>query len=76
VSSGTDLCEELIILPEEFYQLCVRRCLSYIHFKNDEAVFRIGSQRHEEDKTPVELVLEKMKCVICNSSIVHVLLSQ
>jgi len=46
VLSGRGLCDELITRPEESYRLrCVVVC-DLENLKNEEAMTRIGSQRH------------------------------
>ena len=51
VLSGTGLCDELITRPEEFYRLwCVVVC-DLENLKNEEAMTRVGSQRHSKKKT-------------------------
>ena len=46
--SGRGLCEELITHPEEFYLLwCVVVC-DPENLVNEEAMTRIGSQRHKK----------------------------
>jgi hypothetical protein len=50
VLSGRGLCDELITRPEESYQLwCVFVC-DLETFKNEEAMTRVGSQRHRKKK--------------------------
>ena len=52
VLSGRGLCDELITRPEESYRLwCVVVC-DLENLKNEEAMTRVGSQRHK--KNPVE----------------------
>ena len=47
VLSGRGLCDELITRPEESYRLwCVVVC-DLENLKNEEAMTRIGSQRHK-----------------------------
>jgi hypothetical protein len=47
--SDRGLCDELITLPEETYRLrCVDVC-DLENLKNEEAMTRIGSQRHKEN---------------------------
>ena len=49
--SGRGLCDELITRPEESYRLwCVVAC-DLENLKNEEAMTRVGSQRHK--KKPV-----------------------
>jgi len=48
VLSGRGLCDELITRPEESYRLwCVVVC-DLENLKNEEALTRIGSQRHKK----------------------------
>ena len=48
--SGRGLCDELIIRPEESYRLwCVVVC-DLESLKNEEAMTRVGSQRHSKKK--------------------------
>jgi len=48
VLSGRGLCDELIIRPEESYRLwCVVVC-DLENLKNEEAMTRVGSQRHRK----------------------------
>jgi hypothetical protein len=55
VLSGSGLCDELITRPEESYRLwCVVVC-DLENLKNEEAMIRVGSQRHKK-KHPVTLV--------------------
>src|SRR5215470_11817318 len=50
VLSGRGLCDELITLPEESYRLwCVVVC-NLENLVNEEAMTRVGSQRHREKK--------------------------
>ena len=49
--SGRGLCDELIPRPEEFYRLCcVVVCDLVENLKNEEAMTRVGSQRHSKKK--------------------------
>ena len=50
VLSGRGLCNELITRPEESYRLwCVIVCnLENKNLKNEEAMTRVGSQRHRK----------------------------
>jgi len=50
VLSGRGLCDELITRPEESYRLwCVVVC--YLeNLKNEEAITRVGLQRHRKKK--------------------------
>ena len=53
VFAGRGLCDELITRPEESYRLwCVVVC-DLENFKNEEAMTRIGSQRHSKKKKPL-----------------------
>jgi len=48
VLSGRGLCDELITRPEEFYWLwCVAVC-DLENLVNEEAMTRVGSQRHRK----------------------------
>jgi len=50
VLSGRGLCDELITRPEESYRLrCVVVC-DLENLKNEEAMTRVGSQRHKKKK--------------------------
>ena len=50
VLSGRGLCDELITRPEESYRLwCVVVC-DLENLKNEEAMTRVGSQRHSKKK--------------------------
>ena len=50
VLSGRGLCDELITRPEEYYRLwCVVVC-DLENLKNEEAMTRVGSQRHRKRK--------------------------
>jgi len=54
--SGRGLCDELITRPEESYRLwCVVVC-DLENLKNEEAMTRVGSQRHskKKKKTPTD----------------------
>jgi hypothetical protein len=47
--SGRGVCDELITLPEESYRLwCVFVC-DLENLKNEEAMTRVGSQRHKKN---------------------------
>ena len=51
VLSGRGLCDELISGPEESYRLwCVVVC-DLENLKNEEAMTRVGSQRHSRKKS-------------------------
>jgi len=51
VLSGRGLCDELITRPEESYRLsCVVVC-DLENLKNEEAMTRVGSQRHRKKNT-------------------------
>jgi hypothetical protein len=48
VLSGRGLCDELITRPEKSYRLwCVVAC-ELENLKNEEAMTRVGSQRHSK----------------------------
>ena len=46
VLSGRGLCEELITRPEESYRLWCAVVCDLENLKNEEAMTRVGSQRH------------------------------
>ena len=48
VLSGRGLCDELIARPEESYRLWCVVCVWSTNLKNDEAMTRVGSQRHKK----------------------------
>jgi len=53
VLSGRGLCDELVTRPEESYRLwCVVVCDLEI-LKNEEAMTRVGSQRHSKKKNAI-----------------------
>jgi len=53
VLSGRCLCNELLTRPEESYRLwCVVVC-DLVNLKNEEAMTRVGSQRHKKKKLKV-----------------------
>jgi hypothetical protein len=55
VLSGRGLCYELITRPEESYQLwCVIVC-DLENLRNQEAMTRVGSQRHSKKKSLCDL---------------------
>jgi len=55
VSSGRGLCDELITRPEESYRLwCVVVC-DLENLVNEEAMTRVGSQRHKKKKIHEDL---------------------
>jgi len=63
--SGRGLCDELIILPEESYRLwCVVVC-DLENLKNEEAMTRVGSQRHGKTKH-ISFVSLKSETISCN----------
>jgi hypothetical protein len=56
VLSGRGFCDELIIRPEESYRLrCVVVC-DLENLKNEEAMTRVGSQRHKKKANKVVLL--------------------
>jgi len=60
VLSGGGLCDELITRPEEAYRLwCVVVC-DLENLVNEEAMTRVGSQRHRKKKNQLSLL-----CYIC-----------
>ena len=48
VLSGRGLCDELITLPEESYRLWCVVVFDLENLKNEEAMTRVGSQRHSK----------------------------
>jgi len=50
VLSGRGLCDGLITRPEESYQLCCIVMCDLENLKNEEAITRVGSQRHRKKK--------------------------
>ena len=55
--SGRGLCDELITRPHESYRVwCVVVC-DLEHLKNEEAMTRVGSQRHSKKKKKKDDVL-------------------
>ena len=46
--SGRGLCDELITRPEESYRLCCVVVCDLENPKNEEAMTRVGSQRHRK----------------------------
>jgi len=56
VLSGRGLCDELITRPEESYQMrCVVVC-DLENLKKEEAMTRVGSQRHSRKKNSVSVL--------------------
>ena len=54
VLSGRGLCDELITPPEESYRMwCIVVC-DLDNLKNEEAMTRVGSQRHQQKKNICE----------------------
>ena len=73
VLSGRGLCDELITRPEESHRLwCVVVC-DLENLKNEEAMTRVGSQRHSPKKKmsmqAVTLVLTIFVLNICKTSL-------
>jgi len=50
VSSGRGLCDELITRPEESYRLWCVVVYDLENHKNEEAMTRVGSQRHSKKR--------------------------
>jgi hypothetical protein len=48
VLSGRGLCDELITGPEESYRLWYVFVCNIKYLKNEEAMIRVGSQRHSK----------------------------
>ena len=64
VLSGRGLCDKLITRPEDSYRLwCVVVC-DLENLKNEEAMTRVGSQRHRKKKV---LSCSVQTILICNS---------
>jgi hypothetical protein len=58
VLSDRGLCDELITRPEESYRLwCIVVC-DLENVKNEEAMTRVGSQRHKKKHTIKLLIIE------------------
>ena len=53
--SGRGLCDELITRPEESYRLCCVVVCDIENLKNEEAMTRVGSQRHSKKKKVVSV---------------------
>jgi hypothetical protein len=49
VLSGRGLCDELITRPEDFYRLWYVVVCDLENLKNEEAMTRVGSQRHNKN---------------------------
>ena len=54
--SGRDLCDELITRPEESYRLWFVIVYDLENLKNEEAMTRVGSQRHKKKTFNGQLV--------------------
>jgi hypothetical protein len=69
VLSGRGLCDELITRPGESYRLwCVVVC-DLKNLKNEEAINRVGSQRHRKQNTL--LYIKPNSCYITAIRAVH-----
>jgi len=55
VLSGRGLCDDLITRPEESYRLCCVVVCDLENLKNEEAMTRVGSQRHSKRKLIISL---------------------
>jgi len=53
--SGRGLCDELITRPEESYRLWYVVVCDLENLKNEEAMTRVGSQRHSKKKKKYNL---------------------
>ena len=53
VLSGRGLCDELITRPEESHRLWCVVVFDLENLKNEEAMTRVGSQRHRKKGVPV-----------------------
>jgi hypothetical protein len=51
VLSGRGVCDKLITRPEESYRLWYVVVCDLENLKNEEAMTRVGSQRHKTKKT-------------------------
>jgi hypothetical protein len=58
VLSGRGLCYELITRPEESYRLWSVVVCDLANLKNEEAMTRVGSQRHRKNKNDLVKVPE------------------
>jgi len=69
VLSGRGLCDELITRPEESYRLwCVVVC-DLENLVNEEAMTRVGSQRHRKKKRcRTQVFYDVLLCRWVNSS--------
>ena len=59
VLSGRGRCDELITRPEESYRLCCVVVCDLGNLKNEEAMTRVGSQRHRKKKSSLTTVSKK-----------------
>jgi hypothetical protein len=57
VLSGRGLCDELITRPEESYRLWYVVVCDLENLKNEEAMTRVGSQRHSKIKYISDIAL-------------------
>ena len=57
--SGRGLCDELITRPEESYRLWCVVMRDLENLKNEEAMTRVGSQRHRKKTKAGVYLLEK-----------------
>jgi len=65
VLSGRGLCDEVIILPEESYRLwCVVLC-DLENLKNEEAMTRVGSQRHRKNQRDAPVYVKQILLTYC-----------
>jgi len=69
VLSGRVLCDELITRPKESYRM-MRRCVWSRNLKNEEAMARVGPQRHRKkyyERVFVPLVIQHamfLRCIV------------
>ena len=66
VLSGRGLCDELITFPEECYGLCCVVVCDIENLMSEEAMTRVGSQRHRKkkwNKLEINLILYVCVCV-------------
>jgi len=67
VLSGRGLCDELITRPEESYRLWWFVVCDLENFKNEEAMIRVGSQRHSK-KININRINKINRMVLINIS--------
>jgi len=55
VLSGRGFCDEMITRPEESYRLCCVVVCDLDNLKNEEAMTRVGWQRHSKKKKNIDV---------------------